>query len=263
MDFWELLLSDFDIKLLIFGRILGIFAFNPLLSRSNIPVRARVGLTLLITYAAALVYDPADIDMGNTAGQYIMMLIGEIFIGLVLGFVCDLFVYMLYVAGDVMDAQAGLGMAKVFDPSTHIQMSMYGSYAGFMLYLCFFASNAHLTLIRIFLDSFEIIPLGGGQISSELGWRVTEMFAHVFVMMMQLAMPVIAAEMIVEFCVGVLMKAVPQIQIMVVNIQLKVVVGFIVLFAITSPMGEFIAKYTDNMLGTCRELLPVIFETAS
>ena len=55
------------------------------------------------------------------------------------------------------------------------------------------------------------------------------------------------------------MKAVPQIQIIVVNIQLKVIVGFTVLFAITSPMSEFIADYTEKMLGTCKEILPLIF----
>ena len=150
-------------------------------------------------------------------------------------------------------------MAKVFDPSTSIQMSMYGSYAGFILYLYFFASNAHLMLIRIFVNSFEVIPLCSGYVNWDIGWLITEMFARIFALMLQLAMPVVAAELIVEFCVGILMKAVPQIQIMVVNIQLKVIIGFFVLFAITSPMGEFIADYTEKLLNTCEEMLPLIF----
>lgn len=260
MDFWELLLSDFDIKLLVFARILGIFSFNPILSRNNIPARVRVGLSLLIAYIVALVLPPMDFDPGDTVGQYLMSFIAELFIGFVLGFICDLFVYMIYLAGDIMDSQAGLGMAKVFDPSTHIQMSMYGSYIGFFMYLYFFAANAHLTLIRIFVDSFEVVPLGGGHINPELGWTVVTMFSRILVLMMQLAMPVIAAELIVEFCIGILMKTVPQIQIIVVNIQLKVIVGFVVLFSITSPISEFIADYTDKMLGTCREILPLIFK---
>lgn len=259
MDFWELLLSDFDIKLMVFARILGIFSFNPILARSNIPARVRVGLSLLMAYIVALALPPMEYDAGDTAGQYVLSFAAELFIGMVLGFICDLFVYMIYMAGDIMDAQAGLGMAKVFDPSTHIQMSMYGSYMGFFMYLYFFSANAHLTLIRIFVDSFEVIPLGGGQIDPELGWTIVSMFSQILVLMMQLAMPVIAAELIVEFCMGILMKTVPQIQIIVVNIQLKVIVGFVVLFAITSPMSEFIADYTDKMLNTCREMLPLIF----
>ncbi|MCI7766931.1 MAG: flagellar biosynthetic protein FliR [Oscillospiraceae bacterium] len=259
MDFWELLLSDLDIKLMVFARILGIFAFNPILSRRNIPAMAKIGLSMLITYIVALALPPMEFDAGDMVGQYVMSFVGELFIGLVLGFICDLFVYMIYLAGDIMDSQAGLGMAKVFDPSTHIQMSMYGSYMGFFMYLYFFAANAHLTLIRIFVDSFEVIPLGGGHLNPDLGWTFALMFSRIFTLMMQLAMPVIAAELIVEFCMGILMKTVPQIQIIVVNIQLKVIVGFTVLFAITSPMSEFIADYTEKMLGTCREILPLIF----
>ncbi len=259
MDFWELLLSDLDIKLLIFARILGIFSFNPILARSNIPARVRVGLSMLIAYVISGVIPPSSPELGDTLGQYVMCFVGELSIGLVLGFVCDLFIYMIYLAGDVMDAQAGLGMAKVFDPSTQIQMSMYGSYMGFFMYLYFFAANAHLTLIRIFVDSFNVIPLGGGHLNDELGWTMVMIFARIFVLMMQLAMPVIAAELIVEFCMGILMKTVPQVQIIVVNIQLKVIVGFAVLFAITPPMTEFIADYMEKMLNTCQELLPLIF----
>ena len=259
MDFWELLLSDLDIKLMVFARILGIFSFNPILSRSNIPTRVRVGLSLLIAYIVALALPPMEFDAGDTVGQYLLSFAAELLIGMVLGFICDLFIYMIYMAGDIMDAQAGLGMAKVFDPASRIQMSMYGSFIGYFMLLYFFAANAHLTLIGIFVDSFEVVPLGGGHINSDLGWTIVSMFSQILVLMMQLAMPVIASELIVESCIGILMKTAPQIQIIVVNIQLKTIMGFIVLFAIVSPMSEFIADYTEKMLNTCREILPLIF----
>ena len=260
MDFWDALLSDLDVKILIFARILGIFTFNPMLARSNIPARVRIGLTLLITYAVSLTLNVTEVDTGNTMGTYAMCFIREMFIGLVLGYVCDVFIYMIYVAGDIMDSQAGLGMAKVFDPASRIQMSMYGSYMGFIMYLYFFAANGHLTLVKIFVDSFEAIPLCSGYLNAEIGVHMLDMFTHIFTLMIQLAMPVVAAELIVEICVGVLMKAVPQIQIMVVNIQLKVALGFFMIFAITSPIAEFIADYMDNMLNTCKEVLPLIFK---
>lgn len=259
MDFWELLLSDFDIKLMVFARILGIFAFNPILARRNIPTMVKVGLSMFIAYIVSLTLPEMEFDAGDTVGQYAMSFVGELFIGFVLGFICDMFIYMIYMAGDIMDAQSGLGMAKIFDPSSQIQMSLFGSYVGFFMFLYFFAANAHFTLIRIFLYSFELIPLGGGHIDPELGWTMVMMFSNILVLMMQLSMPIIAAELIVESCMGILMKTVPQVQIIVVNIQLKVAVGFIVLFAITSPMSEFIADYTDKMLNTCREILPLIF----
>lgn len=258
MDFWSVLLDNFEAALLIFARVLGIFTFNPLLSRKNIPAMLRIGISMVLTYILSMSMDTSSVDVGDTMGQYIMCMFREIFVGFVLGFVCSLFIFMLYVAGDIMDAQSGLGMAKVFDPSTSIQMSMFGSYIGFMMYLYFFVSNSHITFIRIFMDTFEVIPLAQGYVDADIGWKLIQMFMHLFVMMMQLAMPVIAAEMIVEICVGVMMKAVPQIQIMVVNIQLKVVVGYFMLLAIAAPLSSFIEKYTENMLNTCIEILPMI-----
>lgn len=257
MDFWDVLLSNRDALLMILARILGIFSFNPILSRGNVPGRVRAGLSLLITYVVAMTIDVGDLDIGDTAGEYVLCILRELAVGLILGFVCDMFVYLIFFAGEIMDSQAGLGMAKIFDPSSRMQMSLYGSYIGYMFYLYFFVTNAHMTLIRIFVDSFELIPLCSWEISPQFGWTAVEMFSKVVVLMVQLAMPIMAAELIVEFSVGIMMKAVPQIQIMAVNIQLKVLVGFAVLFAITPAMSEFILKYMDNMMETARNAIPL------
>ncbi|MGN0665193.1 MAG: flagellar biosynthetic protein FliR [Huintestinicola sp.] len=259
MDFWEALLANLDISLLIFARMLGIFSFNPILSRNNIPVMVRVGISLMLTaiLTAVLDFDYAVMDW-NT-GVYVMNILKELLIGVILGAVCDMFIFSVQIAGEIMDAQAGLGMAKVFDPSTKIQMSIFGSIISFMMYLYFFATNSHLTLVKIFVDSYEVIPIGTGYINADIGWAAIEMFSQVLVLVLKLAMPVIAAELIVEICVGLLMKTVPQIQIMVVNIQLKVVFGFLILYAIAAPIAEFVDKYIDNMLNSCRDILPQIF----
>jgi len=56
------------------------------------------------------------------------------------------------------------------------------------------------------------------------------------------ALPIMVTEMVTEICVGLMMKAVPTIQVMVVNIQLKIIIGLIVLAAAARPMSEYIEK---------------------
>ncbi len=259
-EFWNVLMDNMDATLMIFARVLGIFSFNPILSRGNVPGRVRAGGALFITYVIAMTINVGELQIGDTAGEYVLCIIRELSVGLILGFICDMFVYLIFFAGEIMDSQAGLGMAKIFDPSSHMQMSLYGSYIGYMFYLYFFVSDSHLTLIKIFVDSFETIPLCTGFASYNFGWTAVEMFAGIVTLMVQLAMPIMAAELIVEFSVGIMMKAVPQIQIMAVNIQLKVLVGFAVLFAITPALSEFITSYMDNMLETCKNALPIIWD---
>ena len=75
---------------------------------------------------------------------------------------------------------------------------------------------------------------------------------------MKIAMPIVVSQMILQFCVGVLMKSVPQIQIMVVNIQMKVGFGFLILYLVAVPMSDFIDKFMNIWLQTLEGVIPLI-----
>lgn len=257
MDFFTVLFRSFETNLLVFARMLGIFIFNPILSRRNIPTIAKVTVTVFITYIAILVVQPEPVDTGTQTGVYLMMICRETVVGLIFGFITDLFFYTVQVAGEVMDMQSGLGMAKVFDPESNVQMSIMGSFISFMMYLYFFATNSHLTLIRLFIMSYDVIPIGGG-FNPDLGYVVASYFSVVLALVIKLAMPIMAAEFILEFCMGILMKSVPQIQIMVVNIQLKVAFGFAMLFLMAMPLSEFIDSYLDKWLAALESFISIV-----
>ena len=161
-------------------------------------------------------------------------------------------------SGEIMDMQSGLGMAKVFDPGTNLQMSIMGSFVSFMMYLYFFVINAHLTYIELFVKSFDIIPLGFEGINPDLGISIVGYFSVVLTLVLKIAMPLIVSQTILQFCVGVLMKSVPQIQIMVINIQLKVGFGFLILFLVAVPLSDLIEKFMNTWLETLEGVLPLI-----
>lgn len=252
------LFRSFETNLLVFARILCIFIFNPILSRKSIPTIAKVGVSVFITYIVIMVVQPEPVDTGIQAGEYLFMILRESFIGLVIGFITDLFFYTIQVAGEIMDMQSGLGMAKVFDPETKVQMSIMGSFISFMMYLYFFATNSHMSYIRLFVLSYDIIPIGSSGFNPDLGYTVASYFSVLLAMVIKLAMPIIGAAFILEFCMGLLMKSVPQIQIMVVNIQLKVAIGFLMLFAISIPMSDFIDGYLNKWLETLESFIAAI-----
>ena len=87
---------------------------------------------------------------------------------------------------------------------------------------------------------------------------IVEYFAVVLTLAMKLALPFIAAQLFLEICVGILMKTVPQIQVMAVNIQLKLIFGLILLFLFAVPMSDFVEKYMDTMLQSLEGILPLI-----
>ncbi len=259
MDYFIVLFRSFETNILVFARILSIFAFTPILSRRNLPVIVRVTISIFITMIVIMVVQPEPVDSGTQAGIYLMMLVREIFIGLTLGFITNMFFNTIQVAGEIMDMQSGLGMAKVFDPETNVQMSIMGSVISFMMYLYFFATNSHMSYIQLFVISFDTLPVGGEGFNPDLGYNIVSYFSVLLAIVVKLAMPIIAAAFILEFCMGMLMKSVPQIQIMVVNIQLKVAIGFTMLFMIAIPLADFVDGYLDtwlDVLGQFVTLMP-------
>lgn len=258
MDFYTLLFDNFETNLLVFSRVLGIFAFNPILSRKNIPQMVRIICCIFIAMIVIMVRQPEPVDTGEVVGVYLIALLKEGFVGVVIGFVTDMFFYSVQMSGEIMDMQAGLGMAKVFDPGTNLSMSIMGSFVSFMMYLYFFVTNAHMTYIELFVKSFDIIPLGFEGISPGLGITIVKYFSVVLTLVLKLAMPLIVSQTILQFCVGVLMKSVPQIQIMVVNIQIKVGFSFLILFLVAKPLSEFLDNFMDKWLETIEGIIPLI-----
>ena len=141
-----------------------------------------------------------------------------------------------------MDTEIGLGMAKAYDPATGVTMPVFGNYYYYLFILYFFLTNGHLTYLRLFSLSYETIPIGYEftDNSLHLAYVVVLYMGTVMELALKFAMPVLAVELIVEMCMGIIMKAVPTIQIFVLNVQLKLIIGFITLFAAARPMSEFV-----------------------
>jgi flagellar biosynthetic protein FliR len=258
LDFLNILFGSFETGLLIFARSLGMIAFNPLLSRRNVPVRVKIGIALLVAYIVTVAMDPAPIDSGTIPGVYALMIVKEAFVGIVLGFITDMFLYTVQMAGEAMDMQIGLGMAKVFDPVTNTQSSVMGSVLGVMVYLYFFITNSHLSVIALFALSYDVVPIGNWAINTDVGLAVVEYFSVVLALVLKLALPIVVAAMIVQFCVGIAMKAVPNVPIMMLNIQVKVLFGFLVLVVVAAPISYYIDHYLDNWLEALEYILPYI-----
>ena len=145
------------VYILVFVRLAGMIGFNPLLSRRNLPAMVRVGLILLLTLLLAPNVYAGDAAMGGSL-DLVEAILRELLLGLGLGFVFQIFYYLLFFIGDLMDTQFGMSMAKVFDPGTSVQMSISGNLLTIVFCLYIFATDSHLLLIQIFARSFTVIP---------------------------------------------------------------------------------------------------------
>lgn len=243
MIFWETVFGNFVGFLFVLCRVAGIFTFNPIFSRSNVPTMVKNGMCVVL--AVVMTMSPAVNanvpEVTNIIG-FAMIALKELFIGMVFGFFTNLIMTVLIYAGEIIDMQAGLGMAKTMDPTTGINMPIFANIYYYLFILYFFITNGHLSYIELFTISYNTIPVGYEMTLNtiDLVYVIVMYTGTVMTLAVKFALPIMVTEMITEVCIGLIMKAVPTIQVMVVNIQLKIIVGLLILTAAARPMAEFI-----------------------
>lgn len=149
----------------------------------------------------------------------------------------------------------GLSMSMVYDPQTNAQIAMSGNLYQIFYTLIFFAVDGHLVLIRMLLRSGELVPYGEVVFTQGLALAVLDLFRGCVVLAVRFAFPIIAIEFLVEVAVGIMMKMAPQVNVFVINIQIKIAVGFLVLLFLLSPMKSWLEDLMHQMLMTMQEFL--------
>ena len=230
---------------LIFMRMSGFLLFNPLLGRSNLPAMVKTGMALVLSI---LVF--------GTAGAFRLLL--ELGIGLVLGFVMRVVFSVVQIGGEVIDTQMGMTMAQIYDASSQANLSVTASLLNILLILDFFAENGHYTLMRLLTTSGELVPYGAAALGDGVYAYVIELFLACMLLAVKLAMPILAAELLGEVGMGVLMKAIPQINAFVINIELKVIIGLLLFFLLLTPINEFLLELESGMLSELGRILRLI-----
>ena len=239
---------------LILMRMSGFVLMNPILGRNNIPVRVKAGFIFILTMTIYSASMEEAIEIVSTV-EFGFLLIKEFAAGYVVGYVMHLFFFIVSFAGYIIDYQMGLSMATVYDPQSNAQMPVTGSLYQTWLILLFFAVDGHLALIRILLTSAEIVPYGGIVFTEGLALKIIDILVQCVGMGIRLAMPMMAAEFLIEMGVGILNKVVPQISIFVINIQMKLIVGLGLLALLYAPAGEYIEKIMTTMIKTVQGIL--------
>ncbi|MBD5112530.1 MAG: flagellar biosynthetic protein FliR [Ruminococcaceae bacterium] len=244
-EIWTIIETKLIVYVMVLARTTGIFSFNPILSRNGVPNTIKVGASMML---AVIMTESRDFAYTMPMGLLPLAfdLVKELLVGAVLGFLVNLMLQVLSMAGEVTDMQLGLSMAKSYDP-TFGNAGLSTQYYSYWFTLYFFAVGGHLSYIKLFSVSYDSIPIGYNSFNINIPYILVHYFETVLTLGLKLAMPIIAASLISEFCIGVLMKAVPSIHVFVLNIQIKMLVGFVVLAASCGVVSEFMSRLMSLM----------------
>lgn len=242
---------------LVLMRMAGCILFNPILGRTTIPMAVKSAFILVLSVVVYSISPPVMVDMGNVIG-YGVLLLKEFAVGMILGTVFNFMISGILFAGAVMDYQMGLSMSTIYDAQSNASVSLTANVLNYLFALCFLATDAHLIVLRIFMTSAQIVPYGSVSLGPEVASAALTFFCDFILLMFRLAMPMLAVQLFVEAGVGILMKTIPQINIFVVNIQAKILVGLVILVLLFIPMSDFMLDALDILIQSMKEMLIVM-----
>nr|HPO15787.1 flagellar biosynthetic protein FliR [Candidatus Hydrogenedentota bacterium] len=203
----------FKLFLLVMIRVGGLVVSAPVLGSGNFPIMGKIGLTaataLLITptlpaLAAGLPAEPMAFGV---------LAIGELMIGLMMGFVMTLVFAAVQVAGQIMDLQTGFGMMNVFNPAMETQYPIFGFFLFILGVLFLLVTGGHRMMLWALYSTYEHIPVGGFTVHPELWVEAGRWGQWLFIDGLMLAAPVTAAMLLAYVVLGLLGRVVPQIQL--------------------------------------------------
>lgn len=211
----------------------GLFLTMPLFGGPGVPPHVKVGLAALV---AALLFPiiPAQTAPVETI-ELVFVVLQELAVGLGMGFIVSLFLYALQVAGQLMDVPIGFGMVNVLDPQFGGQIPIMGQFLNITAVLVFFSINGHHAVLRAFSDSYALIPIGAAAWDGAITDVALRTVSTTFVLGVRIAVPVIAASFLTDVALGIVNRAVPQINVFITGYPIKIFLGILVI-AVALPV---------------------------
>jgi flagellar biosynthesis protein FliR len=240
--------------ILVFARIGAMVMLLPGLGESNIPVRVKLAIALLLTLIILPLHRTAyHVDLTSMTSLMVLM-VYEIIIGIVLGATARVTLSALQVAGSVIAQQLGLGFVTAVDPTQGQQGLLIGNFLTMLGITLLFATDTHHLVIAALNESYRIFSPGEPMPTGDVAALATRAFAEAFKIGMQLAAPFLVFGLVFNIGLGVLARLMPQMQVYFVGVPLSIMIGFLIFALVISAM---MGSYLDYFIGVMHELTPL------
>lgn len=220
--------------LLVHLRFIGLMFSSPVFSGTLAPLPFRYIFTVALTACSIGIISDTEIPLiyfENVLTLGILCL-REIFIGIALGFISALPLYALRVAGEQTGSIIGFSMAQIMDPTTQSETSILGQLYFLSAMWFYFRWNGHLLMVQAVIESFKLVPPGILSIFPAGDLNFGTWFQELFVLGIRMVIPFYCALVLSDVGLGFLARTVPQMNIFVVGLPVKVMLGFMVLAAV-------------------------------
>ncbi len=228
------------------------FIAAPVFGATNVPLQLRLVIALAIGVPAVAASGLALPAEGIVSWPGFILVIGEVVIGLAIGFVLQMGLAAALLAGEAISNAMGLGFAAMMDPMSGQMSSAIGQLLSMLATALFLAANGHLLLIEIVVDSYSALPPGDAFPSFDAIGGIVRFGSLMFAAGLTIALPVGFVLILVQLIMGVIGRSAPAMNLFAVGLPATLLAGVVLLAIATPVMAEAIARFLSDALDMAR-----------
>jgi len=215
--------------LLLFFRFAGLFTAIPIFDHKNIPmhIKAVIAFFFTVFFYASVPMPKISLDILDI----VVAILGELLLGLSVGLVLQLAYNVITFAGGQISYMMGFSLASAIDPQTGVSMPIVSQFLSLLALMTLFALNLHHWILLFVAHTLQTVPLGGFMVSKHFFGYIMHATSNMFLVGFMIAFPIIALSLLADVIFGMLMKTMPQFNLLVIGFPIKIMVSFVVLIA--------------------------------
>jgi flagellar biosynthetic protein FliR len=237
---------DYYNWLLVFLRASAFLLVLPFFSMANFPITMRVAVAALMALLIAPLqpaFPLGSLDLISLLG----VMIQEVSVGLLLGFVSRLIFFAAELAGNVVSSEIGLNLASILDPISQQSSQIAGTILLFLATVVMLTLNLHHWILLGFERTYSVLPIGGAHLNSVLFETLVTQTGRIFMIALQISAPVMAVSFVITLVFAVLSRAVPQMNIFTEMYGFRVAGGLIVFGFTLQLAAQYVVNYLHRL----------------
>ncbi len=249
---YEFTLYTFEYFLMILVRVASFVFIAPFFGMNNTPARVKIGLSVFLALILYQVILPKEVLEYSGVIEFAIIVLKEGITGLLIGFAANICNSIIVFSGKVIDMEIGLAMANIYDPTTQSQSGLTGTMYNYFIMMLLIITDMHHFILRAFIDTYQVIPVNETVFDwTHLMGTMTMYVTDLMVIGFRIVLPIFATSMILNCILGIMAKVAPQMNMFAVGMQLKILIGFSIMFltiVLLPDVSNFIFREMKRMI---------------
>jgi len=229
--------------LLLFVRLSTLFVFLPFYNHMSVSPQIKAAFAFYLTLVLYPIVPITPEPMA--ASLFITALLSEIVMGLIAGVALNIVFGIFSYAGEQIAFVMGFSLASVMDPQSQIQSPLVSQFLTMMALLILLAFNGHYMILMWMVEALRQAPLGGFVLDHDMFDYLINAMGHLFLMGFSVAFPIVALSLLSDIIFGMLMKTMPQFNLLVVGFPIKIALALLVWSVV---LGSMMLIFKDEFL---------------